>query len=106
MHAEPKPTCQRLHDLYRQREWCRSSRRRRRHPRERRGLQRSGQGHGRIKPTYKLKLNDEIRIPPYLIDFDNDRPDIKIPPSRIQAFDASIIYQNEISKFQITRQIT
>jgi len=50
---------------------------------------------GRIKPTYKLKLNDEIRIPPYLIDFDNDRPDIKIPPSRIQAFDASIIYQNE-----------
>ena len=50
---------------------------------------------GRIKPTYKLKLNDEIRIPPYLIDFDNDRPDIKIPPSRIQAFDESIIYQNE-----------
>ena len=50
---------------------------------------------GRIKPTYKLKLNDEIRIPPYLIDFDNDRPDIKIPPSRIQAFDTSIIYQNE-----------
>ena len=50
---------------------------------------------GRIKPTYKLKLNDEIRIPPYLIDFNNNQPDIKIPPSRIQAFNASIIYQNE-----------
>ena len=50
---------------------------------------------GRIKPTYKLKLDDEVRIPPYLIDFDNDQPDIKIPPSRIQAFDTSIIYQNE-----------
>ena len=50
---------------------------------------------GRIKPTYKLKLNDEIRIPPYLIDFNNNQPDIMIPPSRIQAFNASIIYQNE-----------
>ena len=50
---------------------------------------------GRIKPTYKLKLDDEVRIPPYLIDFDNDQPDIKITPSRIQAFDTSIIYQNE-----------
>ena len=47
---------------------------------------------GRIKPTYKLKLNDEIRIPPYLIDFNNNQPDIKIPPSRILAFNASIIY--------------
>ena len=37
---------------------------------------------GRIKPTHKLKLNDEIRIPPYLIDFNNDEPDIKIPPSQ------------------------
>ena len=50
---------------------------------------------GRIKPTYKLKLNDEIRIPPYLIDFNNDEPDIKIPPSRIKSFNLSIIYQNE-----------
>ncbi len=50
---------------------------------------------GRIKPTYKLKLNDEIRIPPYLIDFNNDEPDIKIPPSRIKSFNSSIIYQNE-----------
>ena len=24
---------------------------------------------GRIKPAYKLQLNDEIRIPPFLIDF-------------------------------------
>jgi 23S rRNA pseudouridine955/2504/2580 synthase len=37
---------------------------------------------GRIKPTYKLQLNDEIRIPPYLINFDNDEPDLKIPPSQ------------------------
>jgi 23S rRNA pseudouridine955/2504/2580 synthase len=50
---------------------------------------------GRVKPTYKLKLNDEIRIPPYLIDFNNDEPDIKIPPSRIKSFNSSIIYQNE-----------
>ena len=26
---------------------------------------------GRIKPLYKLKINDEIRIPPYLIDLKN-----------------------------------
>ena len=32
---------------------------------------------GRIKPTHKLKINDEIRIPPYLINFDNETPDIK-----------------------------
>jgi 23S rRNA pseudouridine955/2504/2580 synthase len=50
---------------------------------------------GRIKPTYKLKLNDEIRIPPYLIDFNNDELDIKIPPSRIKSFNSSIIYQND-----------
>lgn len=50
---------------------------------------------GRIKPTYKLKLNDVIRIPPYLIDFNNDEPDIKIPPSRIKSFNSSIIYQND-----------
>ena len=50
---------------------------------------------GRIKPMHKLNENDLIRIPPYLIDFNNNQPDIKIPPSRIQAFNASIIYQNE-----------
>jgi len=50
---------------------------------------------GRIKPTYKLKLDDEIRIPPYLVDFDNEVSDLKIPPSRIKAFNSSIIYQNE-----------
>ena len=27
---------------------------------------------GRIKPAHKLQLNDEIRIPPYLIDFKNE----------------------------------
>ena len=41
---------------------------------------------GRINPSYKLKINDEIRIPPYLIDFKNKKPNLKIPPSRIQKF--------------------
>ncbi len=50
---------------------------------------------GRIKPTYKLKLNDEIRIPPYLIDFKDNTPDLMIPSSRIDQFLSSIIYQNE-----------
>ena len=36
---------------------------------------------GRIKPSYKLKINDEIRIPPYLIDFKNKKPNLKISPS-------------------------
>ena len=47
---------------------------------------------GRIKPTYKLKLDDEIRIPPYLVDFDIEVSDLKIPPSRIKAFNSSIIF--------------
>ena len=50
---------------------------------------------GRIKPTYKLLLNDEIRIPPFLIDFKNDESDLKIPPSRIREFKSSIIDQND-----------
>ena len=50
---------------------------------------------GRIKPTHKLQLNDEIRIPPYLIDFKNDESDLKIPPSRLKEFNSSIIDQNE-----------
>ena len=50
---------------------------------------------GRIKPTHKLQLNDEIRIPPYLIDFKNDESDLKIPPSRLNEFNLSIIDQNE-----------
>ena len=50
---------------------------------------------GRIKPTYKLQLNDEIRIPPYLIDFKNDRSDLKIPSSRFMEFNLSIIDQND-----------
>ncbi len=49
---------------------------------------------GRIKPLYKLKINDEIRIPPYLIDFKNKEPNLKIPPARIKEFIKSIIYQN------------
>tara|TARA_B100000959_G_scaffold60403_1_gene63409 strand:+ start:5686 stop:6627 length:942 start_codon:yes stop_codon:yes gene_type:complete len=50
---------------------------------------------GRIKPTHKLSLHDEIRIPPYLIDFKNEKSDLKIPTSRIQAFESSIIHQND-----------
>ena len=50
---------------------------------------------GRIKPTYKLQLHDEIRIPPYLINFKNDESDLKIPPSRIKEFKTSIIDQND-----------
>jgi len=49
---------------------------------------------GRIKPTHKLKINDEIRIPPYLINFDNETPDIKIPPPRIKEFFSSIIFHD------------
>ena len=50
---------------------------------------------GRIKPSYKLKINDEIRIPPYLIDFKNKKPNLKISPSRIQEFLTSIIYEDD-----------
>ena len=50
---------------------------------------------GRVKPTHKLQLNDEIRIPPYLIDFKNDESDLKIPPSRLKEFNSSIIDQND-----------
>ena len=50
---------------------------------------------GRINPSYKLKINDEIRIPPYLIDFKNRKPNLKISPSRIQKFITSIIYEND-----------
>ena len=49
---------------------------------------------GRIKPSYKLRINDEIRIPPYLINFKKREPDLKIPPSRIQQFKTSVIYEN------------
>ena len=47
---------------------------------------------GRINPSYKLKINDEIRIPPYLIDLKNRNPDLKFSPSRIHQFITSIIY--------------
>ncbi len=50
---------------------------------------------GRIKPSHRLKINDEIRIPPYLSNFKNKEPELKIPPSRIQEFITSIIYQND-----------
>ena len=50
---------------------------------------------GRIKPSYKLKINDEIRIPPYLIDFKNKESNLRIPSSKIKEFITSIIYQND-----------
>jgi 23S rRNA pseudouridine955/2504/2580 synthase len=50
---------------------------------------------GRIKPTYKLQINDELRIPPYLIDFKNDLSNLTIPSSRIEEFSLSIIHHNE-----------
>ena len=49
---------------------------------------------GRIKPSRKLLLNDEIRIPPYLIDFDENEITIKIPPSRIKEYWKSILFEN------------
>ncbi len=49
---------------------------------------------GRIKPSRKLCLNDEIRIPPYLIDFDDNEIAIKIPPSRIKEYWQSILFEN------------
>ena len=49
---------------------------------------------GRIKPSRKLLLDDEIRIPPYLIDFDENKVLIKIPPSRIKEYWKSILFEN------------
>jgi len=50
---------------------------------------------GRIKPTYKLQINDEIRIPPYLSNFKNDISNLTISSSRKDEFLLSIIYQND-----------
>ena len=49
---------------------------------------------GRIKPSRKLHLDDEIRIPPYLIDFNENEVIIKIPPSRIKEYWKSILFEN------------
>ena len=50
---------------------------------------------GRIKPSRKLHLDDEIRIPPYLIDFNENEVLIKIPPLRIKEYWKSIIFENK-----------
>ena len=50
---------------------------------------------GRVKPSYKLEINDEIRIPPYLINFKNKKSELKIPQNRLKDFTQSIIYQND-----------
>ena len=49
---------------------------------------------GRIKPSRKLMLDDEIRIPPYLVDFDSNELEIKIPPSRITEYWKSVLFEN------------
>ena len=49
---------------------------------------------GRIRPSRKLLLDDEIRIPPYLMDFDENKVLIKIPPSRIKEYWKSILFEN------------
>jgi 23S rRNA pseudouridine955/2504/2580 synthase len=49
---------------------------------------------GRIKPSRKLHLNDEIRIPPYLVGFDENEVSIKIPPSRVKEYWKSILFEN------------
>ena len=50
---------------------------------------------GRIKPSRKLHLDDEIRIPPYLIDFNENEVLIKIPPLRIKEYWKSIIFESK-----------
>jgi len=50
---------------------------------------------GRIKPTRKLLEGDEIRIPPYLIDFGSEDAPIMIPQSQIKSFLDSIIYEDD-----------
>jgi len=49
---------------------------------------------GRIKPSRKLMLDDEIRIPPYLVDFNSNELEIKIPPSRITEYWKSVLFEN------------
>ena len=49
---------------------------------------------GRIKPSRKLMLDDEIRIPPYLVDFDSNELEINIPPSRITEYWKSVMFEN------------
>ena len=48
----------------------------------------------RIKPLYKLKSEDEIRIPPYLINYNDHSKQVKIPQKKIDAYKKSILFEN------------
>ncbi len=49
---------------------------------------------GRVKPEYKLKLEDTIRIPPMKFEESNKEP-VFIPNSMIETIKASILFENE-----------
>ena len=46
----------------------------------------------RIKPSYKLKSEDEIRIPPYLINYREHLIQVKIPQKRIDIYKKSVLF--------------
>ena len=46
----------------------------------------------RIKPSYKLKSEDEIRIPPYLINYREHLKQVKIPQKRIDIYKKSVLF--------------
>ena len=48
----------------------------------------------RIKPSYKLKSEDEIRIPPYLINYREHLKQVKIPQKRIDIYKKSVLFEN------------
>ena len=48
----------------------------------------------RIKPAYKLKSEDEIRIPPYLINYREHLKQVKIPQKRIDIYKKSVLFEN------------
>ena len=48
----------------------------------------------RIKPSYKLKSEDEIRIPPYLINYREHLIQVKIPQKRIDIYKKSVLFEN------------
>ena len=48
----------------------------------------------RIKPEYKLKLGDQVRIPPIRLEADNEG-EIKIPGDLLARLEASILFEND-----------
>jgi len=49
---------------------------------------------GRVKPEYKLKLDDSVRIPPMKFDDKKSEP-MFIPQSMIDSIESSILFENE-----------